>query len=64
VSQTDEVIPLAKGTVSFARNGDKTPATNSPTITEIPAGNATNSYDLVKVEWLTGRAHAERLEVR
>jgi type II secretory pathway pseudopilin PulG len=64
VSQMDEIIPLAKGTVSFARNGDKTPKALPATITEIPAGNATNSYDLIKVEWLTGRAHAERLEVR
>jgi prepilin-type N-terminal cleavage/methylation domain-containing protein len=60
----DEFIPIAKGAVSFARNSDHTFLTNNPTVTEQPAGNSTNSFDLVRVDWLTGRSHIERLEVR
>jgi hypothetical protein len=60
----DEIIPLSKGAVLFARNPDKTPATNAPTINENPPGNTTNSWDIVRVDWLTGRAHAERLEIQ
>jgi prepilin-type N-terminal cleavage/methylation domain-containing protein len=60
----DELIPLAKGAVSYARNTDRTIKGGNATIIEQPAGNATNSFDLVRVDWLTGRAHVERLEVR
>jgi prepilin-type N-terminal cleavage/methylation domain-containing protein len=60
----DEIIPLSKGAVLFARNPDKTAATNAPTINENPIGNTTNSFDIVRVDWLTGRAHAERMEVQ
>ena len=60
----DEIIPLTKGAVIFARNPDKTAGTNVPTIVEAPVGNVTNSFDIVKVDWLTVRAHAERLEVQ
>jgi hypothetical protein len=60
----DEIIPLSKGAVLFGKNPDKTTGTNAPTIVESPVGNTTNSFDIVRVDWLTGRAHAERLEVQ
>ena len=63
VSQQDEFIPVAQGTVGFARNADKSPKlppTSTPTFTENPTGNSTNAYNIVKIEWLTGRAHLER----
>jgi prepilin-type N-terminal cleavage/methylation domain-containing protein len=60
----DEIIPLTKGSVMFSKNRDKTAGTNAPTVLEAPAGNTTNSFDIVRVDWLTGRARAERLEVQ
>ena len=60
----DEVIPLEKGAIGFSRTADRTPRIGIPTITPQPPGNATNAFDVVRVEWLTGRAHAERLEIK
>jgi hypothetical protein len=59
----DEIIPLSKGTVMFSKNPDQTVGTNAPTVYENPPGNTTSSFDLVKVDWLTGRARAERLQL-
>jgi len=40
-------------------------ATNlSPLLAEQPPGNTTNTFNLVNIEWLTGRARAEHREVR
>jgi hypothetical protein len=65
-SGRDEVIPLAKGSVSFSRGPDKTPLSRLPSFLEQPPGNSTNSasYSLVYVNWLTGRARVFQQEVR
>jgi hypothetical protein len=59
-SGKDEIIPLAKGSAIFARDQlTKSPTANFPSFLEQPANNwraATNSYSLVYVEWMTGRA--------
>lgn len=66
VLQRDEIIPLARGTVSVSRDpGTKVPNGLSYSVTENPPGNATDSsYNVVVVDWLTGRAHAERMEAQ
>jgi len=58
----DEYIPLARGAVSFARDADKVPQfTGSPTpILENPPGNSTNTYNVIRIDWVTGRARVER----
>jgi len=61
----NEYIPLAKGAVLFQRD----PATgrgtkNLPTIRESPVGNVTNAFNVVSIDWLTGRAHLERQQVQ
>jgi hypothetical protein len=65
----DEYIPLAHGSVSPARD----PVTRAPIIgpaaapdeRELPPGNSTNSsFNLIHIDWLTGRARLERQEVR
>jgi prepilin-type N-terminal cleavage/methylation domain-containing protein len=61
----NEIIPLAQGAVNFARD----PATgagirNPPSVNESPAGNTTNSFNLVSIDWLTGRAHVEHPQVQ
>jgi type II secretory pathway pseudopilin PulG len=60
-----EIIPLARGNLNFARNALTKVATNQvPAISESPAGNVTNTFNLVYIEGLTGRAHLERQEVQ
>jgi prepilin-type N-terminal cleavage/methylation domain-containing protein len=64
-TQRPEVIPLAKGTVGVARDGNKKPLPIAPSILEEPRGNATNiSYDVVQVDWLTGRSRAYHYETK
>jgi type II secretory pathway pseudopilin PulG len=63
-----EYIPLAKGFVVFPHN----PVTRMPIVppdgtnkfTELPPGNASNNFNIVSIEPLTGRAHVERQEVQ
>ena len=65
ISQHDEAIPLARGTVSFSRDpATRAPLPNSPSITEQPPGNATNSYNVINIDWVTGRARAIQQEAR
>jgi hypothetical protein len=65
VTSRNEYIPLALGSVGYARNqGTRQALAQPPSVTETPAGNSTNSFNVVNIEWLTGRARVERLEVR
>ncbi len=61
-----EIIPLARGSVSFGRDAAKMPTKRVPTFIESPPGNSTNnlSFNLIYIDGLTGRAHVERVEVR
>ena len=65
----DENIPLARGSVSPAFDPSnptaKTYTLNSPSVEEIPPGNSTNSsFNLVHIDWLTGRATLEFQQVQ
>ncbi len=63
----DEIIPLASGNVSFTRDrSTRAFIATPPTINENPPGNSTNStsYNLVCIDWLTGRARVQHQEVR
>jgi len=65
VSQQDEYIPLARGTLAHALARDtKVPLANPPSVQEKPPGNSTNSFTLVHIDWLTGRAKVERQEIQ
>jgi len=60
-SGRDEYIPVARGSVSYARtNGLVAPG--APVINESPAGNSTNAFLLVHIDALTGRARLEKQE--
>jgi hypothetical protein len=62
----NEIIPLAKGSVLVARD----PATKLPrpvpaSAQESPPGNSiTNAFNLVNIDWLTGRGRIQRQEVK
>jgi hypothetical protein len=68
----DEYIPLSRGSVTPAMNpATKTfvlnglPAPSSPTVSELPPGNSSSSaYNVIHIDWLTGRANLEFLKVQ
>ena len=60
----DEIIVLARGTVfPTVSNGTYLPL--PAIVTEIPPGNSvdTNSYNRIRINWLTGRSRVERKEL-
>jgi prepilin-type N-terminal cleavage/methylation domain-containing protein len=67
ISGQNEMIPVTRGNVIYARD----PVTKQampgklPSAIEQPPGNGTtNSYNVVAIDWLTGRAHVERMKVQ
>jgi len=60
-----EIIPLTRGSV-FTRRDPVTqqPIAVNPSWQENPPGNTTNSFNLVSIDWLTGRAHLEQPQLR
>jgi type II secretory pathway pseudopilin PulG len=66
VSQKDEYIPLAHGSVLIQQNPDGSLASVPADAEELPAGNTlysptytNNAYNQVHINWLTGRARVE-----
>ena len=67
ISQRDEIITLAKGSVFVRRDSAGNPIRGqtpdfqlSPTVNQnLPAATQTNTYQFVRVNWLTGRAKVE-----
>lgn len=62
-SGEDEFIPLARGSVSYAKNASQVPVAQSPTMFESPPGNSTNAFTVVRVDKLTGRARLVQQEL-
>lgn len=63
-SLRDAYLPLARGNVTAAYGPDGTPLAQPPSVSERPPGNSTNAFNLVYIEWLTGRARVIRQEVQ
>ena len=60
VAVRDEYIPIAKGSVLYAKDPvTKAFQFNPPDASEMPPGNSTNSYNIVHIDRLTGRAVLE-----
>jgi type II secretory pathway pseudopilin PulG len=65
VNDPPELIPVAEGNVSFARDPEsKKAVAQPPLVTERPPGNTLENYSLVYIDRLTGRAHVERRKVQ
>lgn len=58
MSQRDEIITLAKGSV-LVINGKPDVQLNPPVTAAAPAAKQTNTYQFVRVNWLTGRSKVE-----
>jgi prepilin-type N-terminal cleavage/methylation domain-containing protein len=65
ISGQDELIPLAHGSVSYARDpSSKALWTDTVSVDERPVNNSRDSYNIIHIDWLTGRARLERKENR
>lgn len=58
-SQRDELIPLAKGHITFPRDDAGNFIRSKPDVQLIPPGQGTNNFQYVRINWLTGRARIE-----
>jgi hypothetical protein len=47
-----------------ARDANKAMLWNSPSVSETPPGNSINAFNLVQIDWLTGRAVLENQKVQ
>ena len=61
-SQADAIIPLARGSILYTR--DQADHVQGFDVQEIPPGNSVANSNHIRVDWLTGRARVERLEVQ
>lgn len=60
----DEYIPVARGTVAHSRDpATKKPRPGLPELIENPPGNSTNSFNLIHIDRLTGRARLIQQEI-
>jgi prepilin-type N-terminal cleavage/methylation domain-containing protein len=60
----DEFIPLARGTIAPRYDVNKVPLQLPPTVIEKPPGNTFSNYNVIHIDWLTGRARVEHPEVQ
>jgi type II secretory pathway pseudopilin PulG len=71
VSGRDEYLPIAHGSIFYGRDATGAFAAQAADVAENPPGNTiyspaypNNNYNQIHIEWLTGRAHVEKLEVQ
>ncbi|HNQ73470.1 MAG TPA: prepilin-type N-terminal cleavage/methylation domain-containing protein [Verrucomicrobiota bacterium] len=62
-SGEDEFIPLARGAITYAKDANRIPVAQSPTVFESPPGNSTNAFTVVQVDKVTGRARLVQQEL-
>ena len=62
--QADEYIPLAHGSIFYARGADNNFINQLADVQENPPGNSINNSNTIHIDWLTGRARVERQEVQ
>jgi hypothetical protein len=60
----EEIIPLARGKVSYPKDAPGVFAWIEPTPTEDPLNNSIATPNLIRIDWLTGRARVDRPEIQ
>ena len=64
-SGQDELIPLARGSIFYDRNVDGTIKQSVPAdVQESPPNNSVNNFNIIHIDWLTGRARVEKQEIQ
>jgi prepilin-type N-terminal cleavage/methylation domain-containing protein len=61
--QEDEFIPLARGSIGYVRNAERVAIQGQPTVLENPPRNSIETFSLVRVDKLTGRARLVQQEL-
>ena len=64
VSGQPELIPIAEGSVGYARDAAKVAQPQPAQANEVPPGNTADNYSLIYIDRLTGRARVERRKVQ
>lgn len=64
LSERDEIIPLARGSIFYDRNPDGSIVVGSGDLKETPPGNSITSSNQIRIEWLTGRARLESQQIQ
>ena len=59
ITSMDEVLPLARGSIFYARDAAGNPLNQLADVLETPPGNSVNNSNVIHIDWLTGRAHIE-----
>ena len=62
-SGVDAIIPLSRGFATPIREGGKF-AWKPARIREVPVGNTISNYNHIRIDWLTGRARVEQMQIR
>jgi hypothetical protein len=62
-SYDDAYIPLARGSIFYARDQYGKFIAQSASVVETPANNSLTNYNRIHISWATGRAKLERLEI-
>jgi prepilin-type N-terminal cleavage/methylation domain-containing protein len=58
----DAIIPLARGSILYTR--DSNGRVRDLDVAEVPPGNSIANSNHIRIDWLTGRARVERLEIQ
>jgi prepilin-type N-terminal cleavage/methylation domain-containing protein len=65
LSGRDEYIPMVHGSLGYSIDPvTKLPQMQSPTIFESPPGNSSNSFNVIHIDWLTGRGRLEKRQIQ
>jgi len=60
-----EFIPLARGTIAHVRDIEtKIPVQQAPSVAENPPNSSVDSFNLLHIDWLTGRARVEHPQIQ
>ena len=67
----DIFIPLAQGSIFYARDANGAPSNQPADVRENPSGNTlydpsypNNNYNQIHIDWLTGRARVEKPQIQ
>ena len=60
----DEIIPLAQGSIFFPKDNYGNLIWDTADVRESPPNNSITNYNRIHIDWLTGRAKVERLEIQ
>lgn len=63
-SKQDEIIPLARGSIFYARDASGALVWSPVDAVERPPNNSIDNSNHIRIDWLSGRARVERAEIK